>query len=133
MSLPDNLAVDYLQIMQQFDQLKDSWNTYADGMIPEDKEYARDIAQFMVNVIDHILENYEETELEEWRQFLASFHYNFYYGPNGDDRNYLEFAEEVNGEKLAWFCYDLKQSFDVPKEILEGLKQKYLEVLKQLQ
>lgn len=133
MNLPDNLALKYVQIMQQFDQLKDSWNTYSDGMIPEDKEYARDIAQFMAELIDHILENYENTELEECRQFLASFHYSFYYGPNGDDRNYLEFNEEVNGEKMAWFCYDLKQSFEVSKETLEGLKQKYMEVLKQLQ
>lgn len=132
MNLPDNLAIKYVQIMQQFDQLKDSWESYPDGMIPEDKGYAKDITEFLIGVIDNVLDNYEEADIEESRQFLASFHYSFYYGPNGDDRNYLEFNEEVNGEKMAWFCYDLKQSFEVPKESLEELKNKYLEVLKQL-
>jgi hypothetical protein len=120
----DRLSV----LMGRFAVLSSSAKERGEELIPLDKEFHRDVAFFMIDVIEHILSNYDSVDIEAFRQFLAGFHYNFYYGPSGDNYNYLDSDIQLDGESMAWFCWDLKQSYDVPKEKLEAIMKKYTEV-----
>ncbi len=91
--LPRELEDRYYRIESKFNAVCDDWEKYNDQIIPEDKEFAEEIIQFIIDVIEYMEQHYDSLPLNEWLEFLAGYWYKFYYGPNGDDRNYLAFDE----------------------------------------
>lgn len=91
--LPKELERSYYEIEAKFDSISSDWEKYNDQIIPEDKEFAKEILRFIIGVLNYILSDYEKIEVDKWQEFLSSYWYTFYYGPNGDDANYLDFDE----------------------------------------
>src|SRR3989338_6951637 len=130
-NLPTQLEAQYHQITKQFLQIRSDWRKYNDQIIPEDREFARQIALFLIAIIDHILANYNSHNLGSYQEFLGLFHYEFLYGPHEDDHNYLDFDEQINGENFTDFCSELRMDQkSLTKTKLRKIKQKYLQFLK---
>ncbi|MBW3015555.1 hypothetical protein KY330_03975 [Candidatus Woesearchaeota archaeon] len=114
-------------ILFKFSGIRDSWKQYNDQIIPEDQEFVKEIVQFYIDLIDYMITNIDEIDKEEYREFLKDLHFRFYYGPNGDDRNYLDIDE---GE-LTYLCSELIDK-ELTVELLEKIKKKYVEILDKL-
>ena len=128
--LPKELENEYNSIRSQFSKIADDWKNYEDEIIPEDKEFAKRIIKFIIQVIDYIIDNHEQLNNKEYKEFLAYYDYEFFYGPNGDDSNYLNFDETLNGEPVTEFCWELKdEGLDLSKDKLKEIKSKYSQVL----
>ncbi len=124
------LENEYYQINNEYSKLQNDWKQYADEIIPEDKEFAKKIIKFIIKIIDYINNNYDKLNVEDYQEFLAYYHYEFIYGPNGDDRNYLDLDETLDGELVTEFCWELKDDdFKLTKEKLEEIKSKYIQIL----
>jgi hypothetical protein len=129
-NLPEELEKEYYLINKEFSKIQGDWKKYNDEIIPEDKEFAKRIVKFIIDVIDYILNNYENLEIKEYQEFLAHYDLEFLYGPIGDNHNYLSFDENIDGEPITEFCWELKdEDFNLSKEKLEELKSKYSQVL----
>lgn len=128
--LSEELEKEYFEIKSKFETISDSWKKYNDEIIPEDKEFAKKILTFIISVIDYIIKNYDDINLESYRDFLAYYDMEFFYGPSGDERNYLSFDENIGGESVVEFCWVLKDdNFNFSKENLNKIKKKYEKVL----
>ena len=76
------------------------------------------------------MKSWDDLNEEEIRFFLAFFHYHFYYGPNGNNFNYLDLDERVYGESVKHFCIPLINSeTPVSKMDLYRLRNKYYAAL----
>jgi len=128
--LPKELENEYYGINREYSKICNDWQKYNDQIIPEDIKFAKRIIRFIIQVIDYISDNYDDININEYQKFLAYYDYEFFYGPNGDDRNYLDFDEKINGEPVTEFCWELKDDeFKLSKEKLEEIKYKYSQVL----
>ncbi len=124
------LKDEYLSIKADFAAISNDWKRYNDQIIPEDKAYAKRIIRFLINVIDFCIENFDTIDVIGYKEFLCFFEYDFFYGPQGDDRNYLDLDETLDGESMTEFCWDLKDSdSQLTVEGLVALKKKYLQLL----
>jgi len=117
--------------MTEWRKIDGDWSKYSDEIIPEDKAFATRIIKFIMSVIDYAIKNYDDVDIEIYREFLAMYDYYFLYGPDGDDHNYLSFDEKLDGESITEFCWELKdESIELTNERLIGLKAKYARALK---
>jgi hypothetical protein len=91
--LPAPFDSRYRDILKKFDEIKDTYAYYADETIPTDREYARQILQFLIDVLDNMEINHQKLELDAWAQFLHLFPDDFGYGDCQQDHNYLAFDE----------------------------------------
>lgn len=125
--LPEDLKQKYDKIKAHFDSIKDDWKKYNDGIIPEDKEFAKEIINFIIDLIDYMEMNYDKLDMKKWGEFLKSYEYEFYYGIQDDDKNYLAF-DEYNLCDI--FMVDMNWSSDtIPsKEGLTFAKKKFIEI-----
>jgi len=127
--LPKELEKEHNLIKNEFDKICDDWMKYDDGIIPEDKKYAKRIIAFVVGVTDYVINNYNELNVVEYQRFLNSYYSYFYYGFGGDDNNYLDFDETLDGKStVVLFKYfdDYKQ---LPLSKLEKIKSKFSKLL----
>lgn len=132
MKLPENLQKEHKEILAKFNSIQYDWKKYADQIIPEDKEYAKKIIAFLIKSIEYIEKNYESLEIKEWQEFLANYYNNFYYGSMGDDRNYLDFDESLDGEPLREFFWELRdEEIPLTKTKLRIIKRKLKALLKE--
>ncbi len=128
--LPKELENEYYEINREYSKIQNDWKKYADEIIPEDKEFAQRIIKFIIQVINYIIDNYNNLNIKEYQEFLAHYDYEFLYGPSGDDMNYLSFDESLDGEPVTEFCWELKdEDFKITKAKLEEIKSKYSQVL----
>lgn len=128
--LPKELENEYYKINREYSKIQNDWKKYNDKIIPEDKEFAKRIIKFIIQVIDYIINNYRNLDIKEYQEFLAYYDYEFFYGPNGDDRNYLSFDENLDGEPVTEFCWKLKDdNFNLTKDKLKNIRAKYSKVL----
>lgn len=128
--LSKELEDEYYEINKQYSKIQNDWSKYNDGIIPEDTEFAKKIIKFIIQVIEYITENYDNLNLKEYQEFLAYYDYEFYYGPDHDNNNYLSFDEKLEGESVPEFCLELRDDdFKLTKEKLEEIKSKYSQVL----
>jgi hypothetical protein len=128
--LPEELENKYYEIKREYSKIQYDWRKYNDETIPEDKEFAKKIIQFIIQVIDYIITNYDGLDIKNYQEFLAYYDYEFFYGPNGDDKNYLTFDETLNGEPVTEFCWELKDDdFKLTKDKLAKIKSKYSQVM----
>lgn len=128
--LPKELKDEYDCINNEYNKIQNDWKKYNDEIIPEDKEFAKRIIKFIIKVIDYIINNYRNLNIKEYQEFLAYYDYEFFYGPNGDDRNYLSFDEDLDGEPVTEFCWGLKDDdFNLTKDKLKNIRAKYSQVL----
>ena len=125
--LPENLQQEYDSIIFDFNKIRDDWKKYNDEIIPEDKVFSKRIIKFVIAVLDYGIKNFSNVDVSKFQEFLVQFHYNFYYGPMGDDYNYLDFDEKVEG---AYFI-DLGYNNDLPltKELLMKKKSAFEKLL----
>lgn len=130
--LPDELKEEYNSINKKYENIQDTWKEYEDQIIPEDKEFAKRIMKFLINVIDFIIENYEKVDIKKYQEFLGYYNYEFLYGEYVEDSNYLDF-DESDGEPISEFCWELQdEDFDLTKDKLKEIRQKYAKVLELL-
>ena len=128
--LPKELENKYHKINKEYGKIQNDWNKYNDEIIPEDKGFAQRIVKSIIQVIDYIIDNYDNLDIKEYQEFLAHYDYEFFYGPSGDDSNYLDFDESLEGEPVSEFCWELKDDdFKLTKEKLNEIKSKYSQVL----
>lgn len=128
--LPKELEKEYYNINNEFSKIQNNWKKYNDQIIPEDKEFAKRIIKFIIQVIDYIIDNYEHLDRTGYKEFLANYDYEFFYGPSGDDYDYLDFDECLDGEPVSEFCCELKDDkFKLTKNRLKKIKSKYSQVL----
>ncbi len=132
--LPDELEQEYNSIDNEFKAMLESYRPNVDAFITEDKKFTRRIIKFIINVIDYILQNYEEINVLEYQEFLGYYHFNFIYGPNGDDMNYLDSDENVIDEKqLQEFCFELRdEDFQVSTKKLEEIRARYFQLFEKI-
>lgn len=132
--LPKRLDDRLIQINLKFNEVSNEWKRYNDEIIPEDREYAKEIIVFLEDVIVFVLDNFKELNLSMYKDFLAFFHFDFFYGPDVDDRNYLNFDELVKGDSLPDFFIKLRDDDYILKEDdLKEIKGKLMELLKEFQ
>ena len=123
--LPKNLEEKYHKIDLKFRSISDDWKKYNDEIIPEDKKFAIEIVDFIIHLIAHIDKNYNRLDLKEWNGFLYGYHFNFYYGPDGNNDNYLDFDE---ANILSIFPEDMNEFDKIPtKQKLKSIKKKFIE------
>ena len=128
--LPRKLEIEYYSINREFQKIEDDWKNYNDEIIPEDKEFCKRIANFIISVIDFIKENYEKIEIKDYQKFLGYYDILFFYGPNGDDRNYLDLDETIDSKSASQFCWELKnEDFNLTREKLKEIRYKYSRLL----
>jgi hypothetical protein len=128
--LPKELEIEYYEIKKEFEKIQNHWEKYNDQIIPQDNKFAKRIIKFIISIIDFVIDNYDSLIIEDYQDFLAYYNYQFLYGPNHDDSNYLDFDENFDGEPISEFCFDLKdENFKLTKEKLKEIKQKYLKVI----
>jgi hypothetical protein len=126
---PKELEKEYYSIRAKFGSIADDWKKYNDEIIPEDKKFAKQIIGFIINVIEYIIKNHDKIKVEEYLEFLKYYDYEFFYGPTGDDNNYLYFDEKANEEFVAEFCWELRdKKFSLAK--LKKIKAKYVKAIK---
>jgi len=128
--LPKELENEYYEINREYRKIQNDWEKYNDQIIPEDIEFSKKIIQFIIKVIDYVIDEYDTLNIKEYKEFLANYYYEFFYGQNGDDNNYLSFDESLDGETVTEFCWELKEDcLKLTKEKLEEIKSKYSQVL----
>lgn len=133
LQLPQQLQHEYSEIKSEFSSIQDNWQKYESQIIPEDKKFAQKIIMFIIKVLDYMFEHYEKLNIKQYQEFLAYYDIEFFYGPNGDDRNYLDFDETFNGESVTQFCWKLKdEKIHLTKNKIKEIKLKYSQVLSQL-
>ena len=73
-----------------------------------------------LNVIKYYDEIEEENKekLKEFQEFISYYPINFFYGPMGDDYNYLDFDEG----SLYWILFNLRAEDNIKKEKFEEAK-----------
>ena len=91
--LPEQFDARYKEILRKFSEVKDTYKYYADEIIPGEPEYVKEILQFLIDILDHVEINYEKVDLQQWSVFLHDFPFDFEYGDNQGDHNFLEFDE----------------------------------------
>jgi len=91
--LPRDLEKEYYKIRSKFNSISGDWKKYASEIIPEDKEFAEEIIAFLIKIIGYIEKNFKNLDLIKWNNFLYFYEYDFYYGSDGDNQNYLDFDE----------------------------------------
>ena len=128
--LPSDLQKRHDSIMGRFDKVAGEWEKSGEEVIPEDVDFAKEILLFIIDVLTFYEKNYELTKQVFWSEFAYSFPASFYYGPQGDDYNYLSFDEESifdlflglwdndNLEKLP----DINEFKQVKKKLIEVYK-----------
>ncbi|USN44999.1 MAG: hypothetical protein H6502_02960 [Candidatus Woesearchaeota archaeon] len=128
--LPESLEKEYQAILATFDPLRSDWNKYADQIIPEDPVFAKQIISFLISVVSYAKDHFENIDVPAYQKFLAFFDMDFYYGPRGDDRNYLDFDESVDGTPFTELTWPLRdEDVLMTKEDLTNLKKQYEAVL----
>ncbi len=129
--LPNELKNEYNLITKKFSKIQNNWKKYNDQIIPEDPEFAKEIINFKIKVIDYILDNYENTDVPKYQDFLWSFDYEFLYGPHHDDRNYLDFDERLDDEeRMSEYCLELMdEEYKLTKNKLKKIRSKYSQLL----
>ncbi len=129
--LPEQLSEKLNTILSRFNRLRDEWKSYPDYQITEEPKFAREIVQFLLDIVDYAFDNYDSIEPAQYREFLGTFHKRFSYGPENVN-NYLDLKETVEGEKLSDFCKPLIDSETLAQEDLVRLKLKYMALLEKL-
>ncbi len=124
--LPKDLEKKYYKIKSRFNSISRDWKKYADEIIPEDEEFAKEIITFIIEIIEYIEKNFDNINLIKWNDFLYFYELEFYYGAQGDDQNYLSFDEGYIID-LIWET-GLKPSKPFSKEKLKLLKTKLIEL-----
>ncbi len=104
--LPPELQQEYDSIDQAYSKIANDWKKYSDQIIPEDPVFARRIIGFLIEVVKYIELNPSKVQVNEWLEFLSNYYHKFYYGPMGDDRNYLDFDEVSIANILLEIDYD---------------------------
>lgn len=128
--LPEHLKKEYNEIKREFGKVSGDWERYNDQIIPEDKAFAKRIVEFLISVIDYVLDNFDSVDIKKYQEFLGNYYYEFLYGPGGDDSNYLDFDEHVDGVRVTEFCWDLKdEDYKLTKKKLLEIKGKYSKFL----
>jgi len=125
--LPEKLQKKYKEISEQFNKISEDWKKYEDEIIPQNPEFAKKIISFLIEVIEYIEKNYAQLDLLKCKEFLRYYYYEFYYGPNGDDRSYLDFDEISISELLM----ELREDEPISKKELENLKKELAKAQKQ--
>jgi hypothetical protein len=128
--LPENLEKDYEEInsifydIRLFNPIKDE-----DEYLPKDKHFEKRIINFLINLTQYFLDNFEKLNLDECKEFLANYRHNFLYGPF--DFCYLVFGD-LDGETIYDFSLNLEdEKIILTKEYLIELNQKYKQILNQ--
>lgn len=131
--LPKELEEKYYEIESTFGDVAQDWKRYNDEIIPEDEKFAQDIINFLIEVVDYVGNNFEKLDLVKYKEFLAYYYMHFYYGPNGDCHNYLDFDESINGEGIADFFWELRKDEDslLTRKQLQVIKDKLMKLLKE--
>lgn len=134
-NLPNRLEEEYNSISEKFQVMREGYLPNVDTFIPEDKQFTKRIIGFVINVLDYMLDNYEEVSLLDYQEFLGYYHFDFLYGPNGDDLNYLDSDENnIDGKSLQDFCFELRDvDFEASKEKLEEIKSRYVKLLEKIE
>jgi len=130
LKLPENLNEEYNSINLEFKNIKLS-NPIKDEdeYLPINKKFEKRIINFLIELTNYIIHNYEKLNLEECKEFLAEYRYNFMYGPK--DYNYLIIGE-LDGDTIYDFSLNLEdENINLTKEYLLDLKQKYKTILNQ--
>src|SRR3989339_1883969 len=96
--LPKDLENEYYEINSEYGKIRDDWKKYNDEIIPEDKDFAKRIIRFIIQVIEYTIKNYEKLDIQKYQEFLAYYDFEFLYGYHGDDQCYLSFDETLNGK-----------------------------------
>ncbi|MBT5023418.1 hypothetical protein HOK51_11020 [Candidatus Woesearchaeota archaeon] len=127
--LPDKLQEEQDQIKNEWDKVENTWKDYTNELIPQDIIFAKKIIQFSINVLNHIIDNYDDNkeEMKQLQEFIAYYPINFFYGPMGDDYNYLDFDEG----SLYWILFKLRPDELVPKSSFEEAKDAAKNLLKE--
>ncbi len=91
--LPNGLEKKHRAMLSKMAAMADDWKNYEDEIIPEDSAFAKEILDFLIELMTYAMNNYQTLDMEQWSWFLNTYEYNFFYGPHGDDNSYLSFDE----------------------------------------
>ena len=128
--MPQNLEHLYVRLNLKFDNQE--WKRYDDQIIPEESDYAKEILGFIIDLIDFIGRNFDSIDRKAYVGFLGNYYYKFYYGPNGDDNNYLDFDETVNGKGVYDIFTEIWEMEEKPsKNRLANIKSQFGKLLKE--
>lgn len=129
--LPKGLLDKYRKIKQKFAKICMDWKKYNDQIIPEDREFGAEIAEFIISVLEHMEKNYDSIDISKWTEFLWTYNYCFYYGTMGDDRNYLSFDEadifDIFLEHMSDWCEN------PPKQKIAKLRKIFIDAKKKIE
>ncbi len=128
--LPNHLEKEYQAIKKEFILISNDWKKYEDQIIPEDPNFAKRIIKFIIKVIDYALDNFNSIDIKKYQEFLGFYEYEFFYGPYGDDYNYLALDETLDGEGVNEFCWELQdEDYNLTKEKLSELRDKHEKII----
>ena len=68
--LPKDLENEYYEINSEYGKIRDDWKKYNDEIIPEDKDFAKRIIRFIIQVIEYTIKNYEKLDIQKYQEFL---------------------------------------------------------------
>lgn len=129
--LSQNLEDEYYSINEHFNRISDDWKKYNDEIIPEDKEFAKRITQFLIDVLDYVIINYDNLDVKKYQDFIMDYSSEFYYGPNHDNYNYLDFDETIDNKSLNSITHELRDLDEkITKIKLKKIKTKLTKFLK---
>lgn len=133
-TLPNKLEEEYNSIDSEFKLMREKYRPNVDAFITEDKKFTRKIIKFIIDVLDYMLENYEEINVLDYQEFLGYYHFDFIYGPSGDDMNYLDSDENVvDGKPLQEFCFELRdEDFQASEKKLEEIRARYAQLFEKI-
>jgi hypothetical protein len=118
---PNELIERYLVLEKKFEKIRPTWQKNNDEIIPQDSKFAQEIIQFLIDSLEFVQKNTMILDMDAIRDFFGYIDLEFYYGPDLDNRSYLDFDETVDGEGLAEFFHDLKDDdFKLtPQKVIE--------------
>lgn len=133
-TLPAGLEEEYNSIDAEFQAKLAKYRPNVDAFISEDREFTKRIIRFIIAVFDYMIKNYDKINIFEYQEFLGFYHFDFIYGPNGDDMNYLDSDENIlDGKLLQDFCFELRdEDFEASMEKLEEIKSRYVRLLEKI-
>ena len=73
-------------IAAKFAEIEDDWKKYSDEIIPEDKEFAVEICDFLIEWVEYLIDNFDEIDIRAQGDILKHYEIGFLYGREGDDR-----------------------------------------------
>ncbi len=131
LKLSPELRNEYAATVEYFEKnMKDTWTSYDDEVIPENIDFDIQIATTIYKIVDYLIDHFNEINKNYARDFLAYFYCDFWYGNSpSEEKTYIAVSEDIYD-----MLYDLRiDEPELTRQHLNYLFNKYEEFIDELE